>query len=78
MSKKINKKAGINELSKLHGVFANYLTEELESGEELSSGTLAAINSFLKNNNITADITESEPLQNLQSKISKLMLDEED
>ena len=38
-------KATINKLNAVHDLMATYFTEALESGEELSSGTLAAINS---------------------------------
>ena len=75
MKKKQNK-ANQGELNGLHGLLADYFSEQLQSGEELSSGTLAAINSFLKTNNITAEPTETEPMQNLQNKITQLMLDD--
>jgi len=70
-------KASNKKLEALHDALANYFTEQLESGEELSSGTLAAINSFLKNNNITADTVESQPLQNLSYNISRLLQEEQ-
>lgn len=69
-------KASNKKLEALHDALANYFTEQLESGEELSSGTLAAINSFLKNNNITADVVESQPLQNLSYRIQDLIREE--
>jgi len=69
-------KATINKLDALHDALASYFTDQLESGEELSSGTLAAINSFLKNNNITADPVESQPLQNLSYRIQDLLKEE--
>ncbi|MCI4435826.1 MAG: hypothetical protein JHC33_03325, partial [Ignisphaera sp.] len=47
----------------------------LESGEVLSSGTLAAIGSFLKNNNITTDITPQSTKMNLTSRITALLND---
>jgi len=66
-------KANLGELHNLHKVIAEYYVEAVESGEELSSGTLAAINAFLKNNNITVDVIEDSPTQNLTSKIQQLM-----
>ena len=42
---------------------------------DLSSGTLAAINTFLKNNNITVDISESNPSQNLAKMLQGLIED---
>ncbi len=69
-------KATIGKLDGIHNLLAEYYTEQLESGEELSSGTLAALNAFLKNNNVTADVVESSPLQNLQLRISDLVKEE--
>ena len=67
------KKASIDTLNALHEIVANYYTEILSTGDEVSSGTLAAVNTFLKNNDITADVVESQPLQNLQYKLKELM-----
>ena len=67
------KKASMDKLNSLHDLLATYYSEQLDSGEELSSGTLAAINAFLKNNNINADAVESQPLQNLSFKIQDLV-----
>ena len=67
------KKASIDKLNGLHDLMATYFAEALESGEELSSGTLAAINSFLKTNEITADVVESSPTQNLTMKLRDLI-----
>lgn len=71
------KKASMQKLDGLHDLLADYFTEQLNSGEELSSGTLAAINSFLKNNNITAEVVESSPLQNLNYKIQDILKHQE-
>ncbi len=68
-----NKKASIGQLNELHALVAEYYKEIISTGEEVSSGTLAAINTFLKNNDINADVTESQPLQNLQYKLKELM-----
>lgn len=67
------KKATISKLNSLHDLLADYFTEAIESGEELSSGTLAAINSFLKTNNIVVDIVEQSPTQNLTFKLKELI-----
>ena len=69
----MKKKASINVLDELHGIIAQYYIDAIETGEELSSGTLAAINTYLKNNGITADAVESQPLQNLQYKLKEFM-----
>jgi len=66
-------KANMGKMDGLHDLLAEYFTEQLESGEELSGGTLAAINAFLKNNNITSDVVESNPMQNLQVKITDII-----
>ena len=72
------RKANLNELHKLHSVIAKYYIEAAESDEELSSGTLAAINAFLKNNNITVDVIEDSPEQNFSSKLKLLIKDQEE
>lgn len=64
-------RATIKELDILHQLTAGYYKDLLESGESLSSGELAALNSFLKSNNITADITESKPLQDITAEFKK-------
>ena len=66
-------KANMNELNDLHRIITQYYADAVASGEELSSGTLAAINAHLKNNNITVDIVESSPMQNLTYRIQELI-----
>jgi len=70
-------KASMSKLDALHDAIATYYTSLIEAGgdedERLTSGELAAINAFLKNNNITADVTESNPMQNLSLKIRDLV-----
>ena len=66
-------KANMDLMHTLHRKQAGYLIEALESGEELSSGTLAAINAFLKNNEIQVDIIENSPTQDLTHKFMKLV-----
>jgi hypothetical protein len=44
---------------------ATYFTELLDSGERLAPGEVSAILKFLKDNEITVDIVESKPMQNL-------------
>ena len=75
------KKANIDELNGLHKLIATYYGDTIEGalaeGEELSSGFLAAVNSFLKQNDISADIIESAPLQNLGYRIQDILKQEE-
>ena len=66
-------KANMNELNSLHSMIADYYKECIESGEDLSSGTLAAINTFLKNNDIKVEVVESSPGQNLSFKLKELI-----
>ncbi len=66
-------KATMKELDSLHGLIAGYYKECIESGEDLSSGTLAAINTFLKNNDVKMEVMESTPGQNLTFKLQSLI-----
>ena len=66
-------KATKEKLNKLHDMQATYLMELIESGEQLSSGELAAINSFLKTNEVTADVVESEALGGLAFSINNIL-----
>ena len=67
------RKANMEELYELHKLIAEYYAEAIQSGEDLSSGTLAAINTFLKNNDIKVDIAEREDKQNLTFKLKELL-----
>jgi prephenate dehydratase len=58
-------KATINDLNGLHDVMAKYFANLLASGERLAPGELSAVLKFLKDNDITADLVESKPMQNL-------------
>ncbi|NPA69344.1 MAG: hypothetical protein GXO26_00910 [Crenarchaeota archaeon] len=73
----MSKKASISKLNELHALIAEYygetLKDAIEERAELSSGTLNAINGFLKQNEITADVVESQPLQNLQARVMGLL-----
>ena len=71
-------KANLDTLHTLHRAIAKYYIEAAESGEELSSGTLAAINSFLKNNDITVDIVEESKAENFSSKLQLLIQGKEE
>lgn len=66
-------KASIDKLNALHDLITTYYAEAIESGEELSSGTLAAINAHLKNNSITVDLVDESPMENLTFKLKELM-----
>ena len=70
------RKANKDELYKLHQAIAKYYIEAVESGEELSSGTLAAINSFLKTNEVIMDVVEDSPEQNLSNKLRLLVMED--
>lgn len=70
-------KASTKKLNTLHDKIADYFSECLDSGEDLSSGTLSAMITFLKNNNVSADVSESNPLQNLSYKIAELVKENE-
>lgn len=70
-------KASMKEVEALHSLLAQYYGELLESGEELSSGTLAALNTFLKNNDVKVDVVEGNSMQNLSFKIKQLMTEED-
>ena len=71
-------KANMELMNGLHSVMAKYYKEymniALEDGEEVSSGTLAAINTFLKNNNITVDMTESDDMMDLGLELRELVV----
>ena len=68
------KKASMAELNNLHLKINQYYLEMLDTGEELSSGTLAAINSFLKTNDITVDVIEGASAPgNMAFKLSQLI-----
>lgn len=58
-------KATIETLNGLHDKMADYFTNRLNSGEALPPGELSAILKFLKDNEITADVVESQPMQSL-------------
>jgi hypothetical protein len=69
----MSKKASIEKLNSLHDLITEYYAQAIKSGEELSSGTLAAINTHLKNNNITVDLVDESPMQNLTFKLRELI-----
>jgi ABC-type Zn uptake system ZnuABC Zn-binding protein ZnuA len=57
-------KANIETLNTIHDLLATHYIAKLNSGE-ISPAELTAINNFLKQNDITADIVESKPMMNL-------------
>jgi ABC-type Zn uptake system ZnuABC Zn-binding protein ZnuA len=57
-------KANIETLNSIHDLLATHYIAKLNSGE-ISPAELTAINNFLKQNDITADIVESKPMMNL-------------
>jgi hypothetical protein len=70
-------KADMNLMNELHNVVAkyykDYMSDALEDGEEVSSGTLAAVNTFLKNNNITVDLVESDDMLDLGLQLREMV-----
>lgn len=60
-------KANLNELNNLHGLVASHLSKNLDDPKIL----VAAIK-FLKDNNITTDIIESETVLSLTDSIKKI------
>lgn len=70
-------KANLKRLNDLHRVITEYYIEAVDSGEELSSGTLAAINSHLKTNDITVDVIEDSPTKSLANDLKLLIMDKE-
>ena len=70
-------KANLDLMNELHKITASYykdyMAAALEDGEEVSSGTLAAINTFLKNNNITVDMVESDTMLDLGESLRKMV-----
>lgn len=66
-------KASMAKMNKIHDQLAEYFLEQLMSGLEISSGTLAAANAFLKNNNVSVDLSEAKPMQNLSYRIADLI-----
>ncbi len=57
-------KANIETLNTIHDLLATHYIAKLQSGE-LSPAELTAVNNFLKQNDITADVVESKPMMNL-------------
>lgn len=64
-------------MNDLHNIVAKYykeyMADALEDGEEVSSGTLAAVNTFLKNNNITVDAVESDDMLDLGKQLREMV-----
>jgi len=70
-------KANKTEVEALHNLLCMYYADQLASGEELSSGTLAAVNTFLKNNDIKVDVLEQDSPQNLSNILQNLVTNNE-
>ena len=71
------KKANLTQMHDLHRIITEYYIEAVGSGEELSSGTLAAINAHLKFNEISVDIIEDSPEQDLSKNLRLLIMEKE-
>jgi hypothetical protein len=65
-------KANTDTLNALHDRMAQYFESLLDSGERLAPGELSVIIKFLKDNEITAELTESMPMQNLVNKFMSM------
>jgi len=63
-------KANIETLNLIHDLLATHYISKLQSGE-LSPAELTAINNFLKQNDISADIVESKPMMSLVEEMKK-------
>lgn len=70
MSKKVSK-ASLETMYELHNKVASTFLKLLES-EQLSVQELTAITKFLKDNNITVDIVESESVMSITESITKI------
>lgn len=57
-------KANIEKLNSIHDLLATHYQQRLVEGE-ISPAELTAINNFLKQNEITADVVESRPMMSL-------------
>lgn len=66
-------KASVSKLDELHEAIATKLMENLDDPKILASAI-----KFLKDNNITADLQESRPANDLFTKISELKVRPED
>ena len=66
-------KASVFELNALHGLVAKELASNLEDPRNLALAI-----KFLKDNNITADILESESMMSLQDSIKKIAKESKD
>jgi hypothetical protein len=60
----------------LHERLTDYFLELLESGKKLTQGEIAGITKFLKDNEITADFTDSST--EIGSLVEKILQDEVD
>jgi ABC-type Zn uptake system ZnuABC Zn-binding protein ZnuA len=63
-------KANVETLNMLHDLVANYYVSRVQSGE-ISPSELSAINKFLKDNEITADLVESKPMMSLVQELKE-------
>ena len=70
------KRVSADRLYELQDALVTYLAEELQGGEDISSGTLQAIRGLLKDNDITSGVSESEPMQNLVTTLMKKEIEE--
>ena len=64
-------KANMDKLNSLHDAIADHMTKQLEAGE-MEAKDIANVLKFLKDNDITAEVSESAPMQSL---VEQFMMD---
>ena len=64
-------KANMDKLNSLHDAIADFMTKQLEAGE-MEAKDIANVLKFLKDNDITAEVSESAPMQSL---VEQFMMD---
>ena len=72
LDKEYRDKANLAELNNLHGKVAAVLAENLDDPKILANAI-----KFLKDNNVTADVMESESMQSLADSIKQIAKEEE-
>ena len=71
MTEERKEKASLSQMEALHGLVANQLASNLDDPK-----VIAMAIKFLKDNNITADVMESESMMSLTDSIKKIANDE--
>ena len=66
-------KAKLVELEQLHKKVSTYYMDTLDADEDISSGTLNAINTFLKQNEVVVDRLKDASMDSLTEKFQELI-----